>query len=135
MKRLLFILLITLLTQASCENATSTNKEVETSNPEKMDSPDTLEVEPVVDSIGSDTTQIIEKVSEQKDTSASVEKKKRKTEDNSINIEDALDVNKYKSVRDDPDYIGTPCEYVNSKCIRHNHKNNEEQPNNLEDDL
>lgn len=133
MKRLSFILLIAILTQSGCESSNSSNNE-ETSNSEKSDSTIALEPQPIVDSIDHktthDTTQIIQKAPEQKDTS--VEKKKRNQDHKAINIEDALDVNKYKSVRDDPDYIGTPCEIVNGECIRHNHKD-ESQPD--EEDL
>ena len=127
--------MIILLFQTSCENSVSSNKEIGNSNPDKIDSTIALERKLVADSIVDDSIKDIKKVPKEKDKSTPKEKKDDKTEDNSINIEDALDVNKYKSVRDDPDYFGTPCEYVNSKCIRHNHKNYEEQPNNLEDDL
>lgn len=102
------------------DNSSFNNKEVKTSNPEKMDSPDTLNPEQVVDTIDHDTTELVKKAPVKKDTSK--EKKKRKTEDNSINIEEAVDVKKYRDERDDPNYIETPCEIVNGECIRHNHK-------------
>lgn len=134
MKRILFLVLIVMLTQSSCNpSAPTTNKEVKTSNPEKMDSTIALEPEPFIDSIAPDTTQVVKKAPEQKDTSTKNEKSK--AEDNSINIEDALDVNKYKNVRDDPDYIGTPCEYIDGKCIRHDHKDVEKSPKNQEEEL
>lgn len=91
------------------DNSSSNNKEVKTSNPEQ-----------VVDTIDHDTTELVKKAPVKKDTSK--EKKKRKTENNSINIEEAVDVKKYRDERDDPNYIETPCEIVNGECIRHNHK-------------
>jgi hypothetical protein len=130
MKRLVFILLITVLSQASCENATSLNKEVKTSNPKKIDSVVTSDPEPVVDSVDYDTTHVLKETTEQKDTS--MKKKKSNPDGNSIHVENAFDVNKYKNVRDDPDYVGTPCKYVDGKCIRHNHKDEEELPEDLD---
>jgi len=125
MQRLLFILLITILTQSSCQNSNSSNKEVESNNSEKIDTAITSKPGPIVDSIAQDTVQVIQKTSEPKDTS--VVKKESKHETKAINIEDALDVNKYRNVRDDPDYIGTPCEIVNGQCIRHDH-GDQDQP-------
>lgn len=133
MHRQTFIALITILTLISCESNISKNKDVETSIPEEIDSTVTLEAYPIIDTIEYDTEKVIEKSPVEKDTAA--EKEKSNAEDNSINIEDALDVNKYKSVRDDPDYIGTPCEYLDGKCIRHNHKKAEELPEKSEGDL
>lgn len=136
MKQLSFILLITILTLSSCEDSNSTSQEIETSNIEKVDSKVNSEPETIVDSIvqkDQDSIQIIEKTTEPKDTS--VEKKESEHESKAINIEDAQDVNKNRNVRDDPDYIGTPCEMVNGECIRHDHKNQEELPKNLEEDL
>lgn len=128
MQRQLFILLITILTQSSCENPNSTNQEIKTSNTEKVDSTVNSEPEPIVDSIAQedqDSTEVIEKAPEPKNTT--VKKKESKQESKAINIEDALDVNKHRNVRDDPDYIGTPCEVVNGECIRHDH-DNQDQP-------
>lgn len=123
--------MITLLSQTSCKNTTSSNKEIGNSNPVKIDSTITLESELVVDSIVDDTIPDIKKVPKQKDKSTLEETKEDKDDDNSVNIEDAIDVNNYKSVRDDPDYIGTPCEYVDGECIRHNHKAPEESEEDL----
>lgn len=113
--RLLLTLLISILLQTSCENDTSKHqiKEIDP----------IIEKETSIDSINQefkDSTLVIPKTSESKDTSH--KKKVSKQETKAINIEDAEDVNKYRNVRDDPDYIGTPCKMVNGECIRHDHK-------------
>lgn len=135
MKQLSFILLITILIQSSCQNSNSTNIKVETNNSEKVDSTIITEPEPVVDTIdqkNQDTAQVTQKAAKPKDTF--VEKDENKQETKAINIEDALDVNKYINVGDDPDYIGTPCEIVNGECIRHDH-DNQNQPDEFKGDL
>lgn len=127
-----FLLIIIILTHSSCENIDPTSQEIETSNSEKANITIDLEPKPIVDSIDQadqDSTQLIQKTPEPKDTF--VEKKINKQDENAINIEDALDVNKYKSVRDHPDYIGTPCEIVNGECIRHDHKD-QDQPDDFD---
>lgn len=124
MKQLSIILFITILILISCENSNSTNKEVETNNSEKVDSTVNSEPETIVDSIAQkdyDSTHDIQEIPEPKDTS--VEKKESKQESKAVNIKNALDVNKNRNVRDDPDYIGTPCEYLDGECIRHDHDN------------
>ncbi len=39
-----------------------------------------------------------------------------------IPVSDSVDIEYPKDPMDDPDYIGTPCEFMNGECIRHNHK-------------
>ncbi|MDX1651604.1 MAG: hypothetical protein R3277_03870 [Brumimicrobium sp.] len=135
MNRNLLILLITLFTIAGCNSPNTTTKDAEVNNPEKTDSPVPLEPGQASDSKKDDTAQVVEEPTVKKKVSTSVQPKEDTTEGKAISIDDALDVNKYKSVRDDPDYIGTPCKYVKGECIIHDHGNNGESPNNLEDDL
>lgn len=35
----------------------------------------------------------------------------------------------FESEWDDPNYVGTPCEYLNGECVRHVHKQNVDPPN------
>ena len=43
-------------------------------------------------------------------------------------IELPIEKDYYESVWDDPDYVGTPCQYVDGECVRHQHKKQVDPP-------
>lgn len=112
-----------MLTQSSCDNSSSTNYKAKSKDLTTPSSTNTSEQNSKVDSIVSDTTSVTKTESDHKDTvvKKSEESDEREEDNKAINIDEAVDIKKQRDVRDDPGYIGTPCELIEGECIRHDH--------------
>lgn len=112
-KSFLSLIIVSLVSLSSCENnkplkETTENVEVETR---------AMEIEPTQEDNKIELDSIVEK------REKPLQKESSSSSDTTVGVKE-LPVEKdyYESERDNPDYIGTPCEMLNGKCYRHNHK-------------
>lgn len=65
---------------------------------------------------------IVQNLSTDQIKSISVQKKKATDSGLTKSVKELIDIDYYFDPFEDPDYIGTPCDDLNGKCTRHNHK-------------